>query len=132
MIENNRIAVVLKLLLEIVESATPEELEELRSVKLEALLAPVRQQRVGRPDPSLKNRTVEFERLKNALGDTKTRDEALSMLSREVLTKKELEVLARSLDLPVLREDNIDRLTRKIIEATVGSRLNSEAIRNGK
>ena len=132
MIENGRIAAVLKLLLEIVESATPEELEELRALRLDALLAPVRKQNVGRAASPFRDRVVDFEKTKTALSDAKTRDEALAILSSEAFVKKDLEGLARSLDLPVSREDNVDRLTSKIVEATVGSRLNSEAIRNGR
>ncbi|WP_263385739.1 hypothetical protein [Granulicella arctica] len=132
MVENNKVAAVLKLILELAERATPEELEELRSLELEVLLSPLRQHKVPRATPSQKDRNLDIERTKSALSDAKTRDEAFSMLNREILNKKELEGLARSLDLPVSREDNIDRLTSKIVEATVGSRLNSEAIRNGR
>jgi hypothetical protein len=45
------------------------------------------------------------------------------------LTKTELEQIARRLSLPILKQDKAERLRDKILEATIGSRLNSQAIR---
>jgi len=45
------------------------------------------------------------------------------------LTRTEFEYLARSMDLPVSKQDNADRLREKIIGASIGSRLISHAIR---
>lgn len=51
-------------------------------------------------------------------------------LLREVApSKSALEVLARHLDIGVRREDRLDGLVRRIIEATIGFRLSSAAIR---
>ena len=51
-------------------------------------------------------------------------------LLREVVpSKAALEVLARYLDVAVRREDRLDGLLRRIIEATIGFRLSSAAIR---
>jgi len=58
-----------------------------------------------------------------------SRDAGLRHLTRAQLTKNELEALARLMDLPVLRDDNSERLRQKIVEASIGARLNSQAIR---
>lgn len=58
-----------------------------------------------------------------------SRDEGLDLLTRADLTKKELERLARLMDLPVLREDDAERLRQKIVEQSIGARLNSRAVR---
>ncbi len=63
-----------------------------------------------------------------ALREARTRDEAESVLEREEISKSMLERVARELDLPVLRSDSVDRLRQKIVEASVGYRINSEAI----
>jgi len=48
------------------------------------------------------------------------------------LTRRNLEALARSFEVPVRKEDNLERLRDRIIDATIGARLNSQAIRGGR
>lgn len=62
------------------------------------------------------------------LRHVESREMAYQLLARAQLTKNELEQLARMLDLPVQREDDAEKLRQKIIEASIGSRLNSRAI----
>ena len=51
-------------------------------------------------------------------------------LLREVApSKSALEALARYLDVGVRREDRLDGLVRRIVEATIGFRLSSAAVR---
>ena len=57
-----------------------------------------------------------------------SRDTGYSLLSAEVRNRKTLEALARFLQLPVQRDDTVERLRAKIIENTIGSRLRSAAI----
>ena len=55
--------------------------------------------------------------------------EAGEMLLREKIPNREgLERLARFLQLPVQRDDTVNRLRTKIVENSIGSRLRSEAI----
>ena len=56
----------------------------------------------------------------------------MSLLSSVSLTRKELERLGRLLGTPILKTDNMERLTEKIIETSIGSRLTSEAIRGDR
>jgi hypothetical protein len=58
-----------------------------------------------------------------------SREDGSRLLTRLQLNKNELEELARLMDLPVLREDDAERLREKIVEASIGSRLNSQAVR---
>jgi hypothetical protein len=58
-----------------------------------------------------------------------SREEGSRLLTNAQLTRDELEELARLMDLPVLREDDAQRLKDKIVEASIGARLNSQAIR---
>jgi hypothetical protein len=58
-----------------------------------------------------------------------TREEGGHILEAASMTRAELEKVARHLNLPILTQDKIERLREKILEATVGSRLNSAAIR---
>lgn len=60
-----------------------------------------------------------------------SRAEASRFLESGFETKKVLEQIARHLDVPVLKQDKTETLRDKIIEATVGARLRSEAIQGG-
>lgn len=65
------------------------------------------------------------------LRQLESREDGSRLLIRAQLTKDELEELARLMDLPVYREDDSQRLRDKIVEASIGARLNSQAIRGG-
>ena len=63
------------------------------------------------------------------LTESPSRAEASKLLESGYETKKTLEQIARHLDVAVLRQDKAETLRDKIIEATVGARLRSEAIK---
>ena len=58
-----------------------------------------------------------------------TREAASEILDKLDFNRKELEALARSRSVHVLKDDNVRRIKDKLIEAIVGSKLNSLAIR---
>ena len=58
-----------------------------------------------------------------------SRAEASQFMEATFDTKKTLDRIARHLDVPVLKQDKVETLRDKIIEATVGARLRSEAIK---
>ena len=60
-----------------------------------------------------------------------TRESGARIVQDAFSRKDELFAFARFLDLPVQRNDNMVRIRRKIVEFTVGRRLDSEAIRGG-
>jgi hypothetical protein len=62
------------------------------------------------------------------LRDLPSRDAGVAFLHVQAPTRRALEVLARFLQLPVQRDDTVERLRTKIVESTVGSRLRSDAI----
>lgn len=58
-----------------------------------------------------------------------SRDAGEHFIDELALTRMDLERLARAMDLPVAKNDNLTRLREKIIESSIGSRLASLAIR---
>lgn len=56
------------------------------------------------------------------------RRDAQDFLDFHCPSKKSLEVVARALDIPIIRQDKIEDLRDKIVEATVGARIRSQAI----
>jgi hypothetical protein len=58
----------------------------------------------------------------------RSREDGERLLQDETPNRPALEALARFFQLPVQKDDTIERLRAKIIENTIGSRLRSEAI----
>lgn len=56
------------------------------------------------------------------------REEARTLLELKFSSKKSLEILARNLDIPITKKDKVEELRDKIVEATVGARMRSQAI----
>lgn len=78
---------------------------------------------------SRKDEGIDYVRLQESLRTVDSISAGLAKLADAQLTRMELERFARALDLPVMRQDSVGRLEDKILEALVGSRLNSRAVR---
>jgi hypothetical protein len=129
------IAKLLRRLSETLERASPGDIEELLSGQAALVISKANlsgrnsgkresggQRREQRSKKQLGGIVVELRQLES-------REEGSRLLGRAQLTKKELEELARLMDLPVSREDDAERLRQKIVEESIGARLNSQAIR---
>ncbi len=62
--------------------------------------------------------------------DCKTREEGLQILSNNLKNKKDLTSFAKLLDVSILKQDKVDTIKEKIIEATIGAVLRSNAIQD--
>ncbi len=59
-----------------------------------------------------------------------TREEAMQLLTTHCKLKRDLENLARDLEVAISKKDRIADLRDKIVDATVGAKLRSAAIQN--
>ena len=66
--------------------------------------------------------------LLSRLNSCASREEGHALISEALKNKKELEQFARHLDVLILKQDKVDQIKDKIIEATVGAILRSNAI----
>jgi len=133
MVDKIKLARLLRAFAQIVESSTEDELKALERLSISEILSAggaskrpstVKLRRSPRPSES-----GDFTKLIESIRYLPSREAGVSLIERENLDKRSLERIARHLDLPVLREDSSRRLVQKIVEAIIGSRLNSEAIR---
>jgi hypothetical protein len=99
---------------------------ELRSKKARYKALPAQ---VGRVTKKGDIRPEEIEDLLEQLTKVSTREAAFEILDKLGLTRKELEALARPRNIHVTKDDNVHRIKEKLVEAIIGSRLNSIAIR---
>jgi hypothetical protein len=83
---------------------------------------------LDRPAQS-KHEAIEPSVVATELQQLSTRDAGDLLLRQKAPIRRELESLARYLNLPVQRDDTVERLRAKIVvENTIGSRLRSDAI----
>lgn len=70
-----------------------------------------------------------FSEIISALGRAETIEEGHSVLDGLDMTRREIEALAREMDVPSRKGESADKIKSRIVEFAVGARLNSKAIR---
>ncbi|CAI2300393.1 hypothetical protein [Vibrio parahaemolyticus] len=81
------------------------------------------------------NNSISSERLDNLINELKnceSRESGINLLTENFKNKKELEYFAKKLDIMILKQDRIYVIKDKIIEATIGALLRSNAIQGKK
>ncbi|QDT02203.1 hypothetical protein K227x_05750 [Rubripirellula lacrimiformis] len=78
--------------------------------------------------PAAKSTEEDFRELIKQLQTVATREEGEKLLNEEAALKDELTRLAKCIDVPVRKGDQLDLIRSRIIEATIGYRLSSAAI----
>ena len=110
------------------ERMTDEELARLNEPGTEIEIKILRRRAKDDVAPELR---LDLPGIVEKLTASMSRTDAAKFLDEGFGTKKALEQIARHLDVAVLKQDKVEMLRDKIIEATVGARLRSEAIQGG-
>lgn len=74
----------------------------------------------------------DYDLLKKRLMSVHSLLEGEGILAELSLTRGDLETLSRQLELPVTRTDRVEQLRQGILDATIGYRLRSQAIRGNQ
>jgi hypothetical protein len=136
--QQKALAKMLHLLAECIDRSSASDLEALLAGQMSLSVLNEQLEEIRRPSQGRRNPTAvkqvsptkkQLLAIASQLSDLGSREEGLHLLQSLELNKRDLEQLARTMDLPVPREDDIGRLRDKIVEASIGSRLNSQAIR---
>jgi hypothetical protein len=127
---------LLRITADLLERSAPSDIERL--IEGRARLVILTANSATSPSDAKRPRDPEKRRRPDSRDFAATVDQLRMLASREAgfkllidlhLVKRELEALARLMDLPVVREDDAEQLRRKIVEESIGARLNSQAIR---
>lgn len=112
-------------ILSAIDNMTDEDFSKLTddSFRLELKLTRIRQK-----DDAVSDKIV-LDELIQKLSALPSREEAQQFFISNYPAKKVLEVIAKELDISISKQDRIENIREKIIEATVGARLRSQAIR---
>lgn len=130
--KNKPLAQVLRKLADLIENMNEDEVLQFLDT-----LPKNRNQRptgknVGSSKTPGKHRQLDDSTLKDIvreMSNVSTRDAGKAILERHRLTRTELVAIGKQLNAHITKSDNIDAIREKIIEATIGSKLSSAAIR---
>jgi hypothetical protein len=123
MTENESIVAVLRIIGDELRKLKPEQIEQLVTGKAGFVFRP--------PGASLVVAGPDAAEVRERLTTAGSRQKATAYLQGLKLKKPELVSLARQLDVAVGSKDVIAEITRKIVQATAGTREESAAILGG-
>jgi hypothetical protein len=126
--EKRTLVELLRRLSEAVSSIPDSEFRDLALGNSRIMLSQ-RARKHGRTKPIAGMSVDEIKKVVSHLQSLSSREDGLALLDERCKTKTNLMKFARVLDLPVDHEDTVEKLRDKIVEATIGFRLRSEAIR---
>lgn len=117
---------IFRRLAEAIDALTEEEIKRLSDPQYDVEVRAVR--RRPKEDSLGATSNIDADDVIKTLTSKATRLEAQSFLDSNFSNKKMLEQIARRLDIPIIRQDKVEVLRDKIIEATVGAKMRSQAI----
>lgn len=130
--ETQTLAKLLRRFAETIEKSTATELRDLNSGHAYLAIIPNGANNLLEKSQRNFKDTADFLDFGSILQDLDgmtNRDNAIKLVESKSFTRKELVLICRHLDLPARKDETIDRLVEKIVDWTVGARLNSQAIR---
>ena len=117
-------------ILDAIEGLSEEEFTKLCDSVYSVEIRITRKRNKEEPVPSVSEE--DLQSLIARITGMSNREEAQQFLDISFSTRKSIEPIARRLDIPIMKQDKIEILRDKIIEATVGARIRSEAIQGAK
>lgn len=121
---------VLRAITKFVSSLNEEEIQAIANGSASLAISNTASKIRGeRPIPNEIGREGYLRTLENRLRSADSINDGFAILREANLIRANLEKLVRDLDIPVSKQDSIERLEEKIVEAFIGSRLNSKAVR---
>lgn len=128
--KKQQFAGALRRLVDAVELLSEEDFSKLgdESYNIEIRLTRKRNKEVA-TEPT---QEVDLAHIVEKLTNLSSREEAQQFLDANFSSRKSVETIARKLDIPISKQDKVESLRDKVIEATVGARIRSMAIQRGK
>lgn len=86
---------------------------------------------IKKPSTATSSNTLtdeQIQSLRNKLDECLDRDSGYRIIDESLKNKKQLEAFAKSIEVYVMKQDNVKKLKERIILGTIGARLSSEAI----
>jgi hypothetical protein len=125
--KRSELANILRQLADYIDRRSDDELAPLFN-QAAGLMQAARPQKKYKANSKTKVSAQEVAEIARQLRMLPSRELGEALLQDKITNRNALETLARFLQLPVQRDDTVDRLRAKIVENTIGSRLRSDAI----
>lgn len=109
------------------QSLSSEQVEDLLAGRYRIAL--IKKQVPRESKASASSSGVDLNQLHVDLSNAESREAGENYLNDQNLNRANLQALARKLDIPVRKGDNMGAIRENIVEATIGYRLRSDAIR---
>lgn len=127
--QRDLLSALLKEMAKAVRDMSDDDLAALRNGELRIQLTAVEKPTSGKKEAL---RDFHPDSIVDTLRQADTFDAGLAILERECATKEHLLRLARELDVPAEKRDTVERLRERIVDATIGFRLRSQAIQSSR
>lgn len=127
--QRDLLSALLKEMAKAVRDMSDDDLTALRNGELRIQLASAEKAVSHKKEPL---RDFRPDIVVDSLRQADTFDAGLAILERECSTKEHLIRLAREIDVPAEKRDTVERLRERIVDATIGFRLRSQAIQSSK
>lgn len=120
------VKIILEELAKQVSQLPPSDIQKIENGSHEISVNVIRKKSRQTGEKALLN--IDKDEVLSQLNECKSREEGHLVISDALKNKSELEQFARHLDVLVLKQDKVGQIKDKIIEATVGATLRSNAI----
>jgi len=107
---------------------TEDQIDEILSG--EAKIGLIRNRRALSKSRASHSSSVDLDDIREQLANVSNREDGHALLERMGLRRAILAELASSMQMPVRKTDTVDKLRESVVEATIGFRLRSHAIRD--
>jgi hypothetical protein len=122
------LAMFLQELAKQLKNLTEQQVQDVLNGNSKLSLVVIEKQKSTQGSQPPTSESTEFEEITHYLKQLDSRESGLNYLQKNRLTKDYLQKLARFIDIPIQRTETKEKLLQRIIEATIGYRLNSQAI----
>lgn len=127
--QRDLLSALLKEMAKAVRDMSDDDLAALRNGEVRIQLTPTEKAANTKKEPL---RDFHPSGIVASLRQADTFDAGLTILERECATKEHLIRLAREIDIPAEKRDTVERLRERIVDATIGFRLRSQAIQSSR
>lgn len=128
--QKNNISAALHRILTAVAELSEEDIDKLLDDGYTIKIKVVRVR--SKEEPAASQADIDIPAVIVKLTEFTSREAAQNFLDENFGGRKLLEPIARKLDIPIMSQDKVDVLRDKIIEATVGARMRSQAIQGSQ
>lgn len=126
---NSEIVVILRALIDAIESADQDALSKIGQ-RISSMKSVRPRAKSGKQSKvAVKIDPAKIAAIYEQLNTAESRDQGGRLLETEELTRSELVALAKLAKVYVAKADSVERVEEKLVEAIIGTRLSSAAIR---